>query len=246
MKTIIIEDEAKNRDILKKIITDYCPDVQIVKECTGIEDSLKEIAKLNPDLVLLDIEIEDGNAFDLLNKIETIPFEIIFITAYESYCIKAFKYNAIDYLLKPINIEELIVAVSKAKEKLGKHIFAAQVKELLHDIKHQNADIAKIAIHSMEGIDFIALEDIILLEANGNYTTFFLKGNRKIVSSKKIREYEELFADRNFFRIHNSYIVNLNCIKKYIKGRGGFVVMENEVKIEVASRKKNEFLAKFE
>lgn len=244
-KTIIVDDEPKNLRILKKLLQDYCPQIQLIGEAEDAKAAFEIITELKPDLVILDIEMPYGNAFDLLDNLMPIDFEIIFITAFDNYSLKAFKYSALDYLLKPVGITELQAATNKAIQRItGKNI-NQHVSMLLSNFKNTQNNLQKIAIPTVDGFVFMNVEDIIRCEANGAYTYIYSTRNEKIIASKNIKEYEELLPNTIFCRIHNSHLVNLNRIKKYSKGRGGTVIMEDGAILEVASRRRDEFLAMF-
>jgi two-component system, LytTR family, response regulator len=245
MRTLLVDDEPKNTRILRKLLEDYCPKVQIIGDAGDIKAAYTLIRELKPDLVFLDIEMPYGNAFDLLDQLMPIDFSIIFITAFDDYTLKAFKYSAIDYLLKPVDIEELKVAVNKASEKIQNRSINVQLENLLENLKHNQMALQKIAIPTSDGIVFLNVDAIIRCEANGSYTTIYSNDNQKMVTSKGIKDYEDMLPATIFCRIHNSHLINLNRIKKYHKGRGGYVVMEDGTSIEVASRRKEEFLSKF-
>lgn len=244
-KTIIVDDEPKNLRVLKKLLQDFCPQIQVIGEAGDVKQAQEIIRQLKPDLVILDIEMPYGNAFDLLDSLMPVDFEIIFITAFDTYSLKAFKYSALDYLLKPVDIAELQSATNKAIQKItGKNI-NQQLGLLLSNMKSNQSHLQKIAIPTVDGFVFMNVEDIIRCEANGAYTTIFTIDKEKILASRNIKEYEELLPPSNFCRIHNSHLINLNHIKKYSKGRGGNVIMEDGAVLEVASRRRDEFLAKF-
>lgn len=243
MRSIIIDDEPKNVRILSKLLTDYCPDVEIIGTAGDANAAKNIIEELNPDLVFLDIQMPNGNAFDLLDKLMPIDFEVIFITAFENYSLKAFKYSALDYLLKPVSIEELQIAVAKAKANNQSSDINQQVKSLLQNIQNAKSGLQKIALHTVHGLEFIKADEIIRLKAEGSYTKIYLKDKSTILASRNIKSYEDILAGDTFFRIHHSHIINLNAIKKYYKG--GYVIMDDETTIEVASRRKNDFLSLF-
>jgi two-component system, LytTR family, response regulator len=245
MRALIIDDEPKNVRILKKLLEDYCPQVVVTGEAGDARVAYTTIRELKPELVFLDIEMPYGNAFDLLDKLMPVDFEIIFITAFDDYTLKAFKYSALDYLLKPVDIDELKAAVKKTTEKIAGKNINLQLGNLLSNLKNNQVTLQKIALPSADGIIFINVEEIIRCEANGNYTIIYADSKEKITASKTIKDYEELLPPSIFCRIHNSHIINLNRIKKYHRGRGGFVVMDDGTSIEVASRRRDEFLAKF-
>ena len=246
-KTIIVEDEEKYTRILKKMLLENCPQIEIVGEASDIESAFELINETNPDLVLLDIVLPNGTAFDLLDRLMPINFEIIFITSYDSYSFKAIKYSALDYLLKPVNIKELQTATKKAIKKISGKYINQQLDLLMSNIKTvQNNKNHKLAVPTVEGFVFILMIDIIRCEAKGTYTYIYTKNKEIIISSKNIKEYEEILPKLNFFRIHNSHLINTDRILRYNKGRGGTVTMEDGTQIEVASRRRSDFLNMFQ
>ncbi|OQP57980.1 LytR/AlgR family response regulator transcription factor [Niastella populi] len=245
INALIIDDEPKNIRILRGLLNESCPEVRIIGEAVSAETAIPLIAETRPDLVFLDIEMPHGNAFDLLDKIMPIDFEIIFITAFDAYTLKAFKYSALDYLLKPVSIDELKTAVQKAKERIRFKNINVQLQNLMFNINKPNSNLQKIALPNNDGLVFVQLAQIIRFEARGGYTYVHTTENQKYVSSRIIKEYEEILPAEIFFRIHNSHIINLNFVKKYHKGRGGLIEMNDNALIEVATRRKDEFLARF-
>ncbi len=245
MRALLVDDEPKNVRILKTLLENYCPQVNIIGEAGDAEAAFAAIKTLQPELVFLDIEMPYGNAFDLLNKLMPVNFEVIFITAFDNYSLKAFKYSALDYLLKPVDIEELKVAVNKAIGKIHSHQLNHQIEHLISNFRSGQTLLQKIALPTVDGIVFLNVADIIRCEANGNYTYFYLDNKDKVIASKNIKEYEDILPAAIFCRIHNSHIINLNRVKKYHKGRGGYLIMEDGSNLEVASRRRDEFLAKF-
>jgi two-component system, LytTR family, response regulator len=245
INALIVDDEPKNIRILQGLLAECCPDVRITGEAVSAETAIPLIAEKRPDLVFLDIEMPHGNAFDLLDRIMPIDFEIIFITAFDAYTLKAFKYSALDYLLKPVSIDELRTAVQKAKERIRFKNINVQLQNLMFNINKPNSSMQKIALPNNEGLVFVQLSEIIRFEAKGGYTYVHATDNQKYISSRIIKEYEEILPAEIFYRIHNSHIINLNFVKKYHKGRGGLIEMSDNALIEVATRRKEEFLAKF-
>ncbi len=244
MKALIVDDEPKNIRILQGLLTDFCPQVQVVGEAQGADPAATLIRSLQPDVVFLDIEMPYGNGFDLLDKVMPVNFEIIFITAFDEYTLKAFRYSALDYLLKPVSIDELKEAVEKAERKLQQRQINLQLENLLFNFRRQT-NLQKIAVPWMDGLIFMPLAEIIRFEARGGYSHIFARDQRRFLCSRTIKEYEDILPEDIFYRIHNSHLINLNHIKKYHKGRGGVIEMEDGAMIEVASRRKEEFLAKF-
>lgn len=241
LKAVILEDEENSRKLLSGFITDYCPEVNVVSAVDNVKAGLEAINEFHPDVVFMDIELKGETSFDLLDKLGEIDFDIIFITAYESYMLKAIKLSAVDYLLKPINAQELKSAVEKLKKKRNQLVSNKSLEALMNNFRNNYQD-HQIAVSFSEGLVFIKITDIIYLESDGAYSHFYLKGNEKMVSSKNIKEYEDLLSDHNFFRIHKSYMVNKAEVSRYIRGEGGYVIMSNKVNLDVSRRRKDEFL----
>jgi two-component system, LytTR family, response regulator len=242
---VIVDDEPKNINVLRTMLEEFCPDLSIVDEALDAEEAERVIRATGPDLVFLDIEMPYGNAFDLLDRLMPIEFEVIFITAFNEYSLKAFKYSALDYLLKPVNIEELRSAVQKASERMVLKQSNQRLNNLLNNLKQQDPSTYKLALPKSDGLIFIRIDAIIRCEASKGYTFLYLKDGTRHLSTRTIKEYEDLLPPPAFLRIHNSHIINLMSVKKYQKGRGGCVEMEDNTVIEVASRRKNEFLKRF-
>ena len=242
MRTVLIDDEIDSNRILQTLLENYCPQVRIVGTADGVETATSLIRDMKPDLVFMDIEMTEGNAFDLLNRLQPIQFHIIFVTAFDNHAVRAFKYNAIDYLLKPVNIRELRAAVDKIPGKFSETNVLERVQNLLENLRGANPSERKMAVPTANGLSFICLHDVIRLEASGSYTTIHLQDKTKINSTIPIKEYEELLPDAAFFRIHHSHIINLNKSKSYQKGRGGYVTMDDNSFIEVASRRRESFM----
>ncbi len=244
IRAIIVDDELGPRESLSKMIEKNCTNIEIVAKADSMLNAFEAINKHKPDLVFLDIQMPNGNGFDLLEKFEKIDFEIIFTTAYDNYAIKAIKFSAVDYILKPIDLEELILAVKRYEEKKGKKpTFDKQIKTLLSNIRPENK-VKKVGIPEGDGLIFINLSDIVYCNSDGNYTFFILTSGKKIIASRTLGEYEEMFGDENFFRVHRSHLINLQHVKRYIKGEGGYVVMSDNSQVEVSRRNKAEFLEK--
>jgi two-component system, LytTR family, response regulator len=244
LNAVIIDDEVKGREVLNELVLEHCPQVSIVGMADSAVTGVELIKNLKPNLVFLDIEMPFGNGFDLLEKVEENNFDVIFTTAYDHYAVKAIKFSALDYLLKPISAEDLKEAVAKAYEQfVEQRNISMQLEHLLKNVRSSNLP-TKIALATLNGLQFINIDQIITCKADGSYTELQLASNEKLVITKALKEFEDLFNDYNFFRIHHSYIINLNRIKKYIKGNGGYVIMENDVSIDVSTRKKKEFLTK--
>ncbi len=241
IKAIIIDDENKGRMALRQKIADYCPEVSIVAEASDGIEGKEVIERLKPNLVFLDIEMPRVNGFELLNQLKEKNFHLIFTTAYDHYAIKAIKYAAFDYLLKPIDIEELKASIEKIKLTKVANV-GNQVELLQQNIKNPKAALNKLAIPTLDGLCFYAISDLVYLEASSNYTNLFFVGGKKVVASKTLKDFEELLPEDTFFRPHHSYIINLNFISKYIKGDGGQIELTNGAIVDVSRRKKEEFL----
>ena len=244
LKAILVDDEELALDNLKLLVQEFCPQIHILAAVNNIADALKVIEEENLDILFLDIKINKDTGFDLLKNIGKINFEIIFITAYSEYALEAIKFSAIDYLLKPIDIEELKTAVKRVENKMSKRNLNEQIEVLLANFKRENKDGLKIALPSADGLIFISLENILICEAQSNYTKFYLKDNKTYLVAKTLKEYEALLCKYHFCRIHHTFIVNVNEIKKYVRGDGGYVIMNNDMSVDVSKRKKDEFLKK--
>lgn len=242
IRTVLIDDEIDSIRILQRLLETYCPEVMIVGKADGVETGIHTIQTAKPDLVLLDIEMTQGNAFDLLNQLQPINFQIIFVTAFDNYAIRAFKYSAIDYLLKPVDIDDLCAAVERVTQKIQGKSFLDQMQVLLHNVETFHLSQQKMAVPTLTGLIFVAIRDITRFEAKGSYTTIYLNNGDQIMATRNIKEYEDLLPAVIFCRVHNSHIINLHKIQKYHKGRGGYVIMEDGSSIEVASRRREEFL----
>jgi two-component system LytT family response regulator len=227
---------------LQTLLENYCPQVRVAGIADGVEAATMLIRQVNPDLVFMDIEMTEGNAFDLLNRLQPIQFHIIFVTAFDNHAARAFRYNAIDYLLKPVNINELRVAMDKIPGKYEDNHMLERVQNLLDNIRGTNPVERKMAVPTVSGLSFVSLCDIVRLEACGSYTVIHLQDKTKISATVGIKDYEELLPEALFFRIHHSHIINLNKIKSYQKGRGGYVTMDDGSFIEVASRRRESFM----
>lgn len=240
IKAVIIDDEAKARRILDALLKEYCPDVQITALAEDVPAGVKAIHEHKPDMVFLDVEMPGYTGFQLLDFFKEPDFEIVFTTAHSDYALQAFRVSAIDFLLKPIQISELIAAVEKVKQKLG------HSKERLAVLKENFRDntIKKLALPVAEGLIFADVNDLSHLEADGAYTHFHFSDGRKIIVSKKIKEFEDaLGIENNFFRTHRSFIINLKKMKQYVKQEGGYVLLENDIQIPLARERKEEFLS---
>jgi len=216
IKAVIVDDEKPSREVICNYLRDYCEDIQVVAKASSVKSAYKAIKKHNPDLLFLDIELGDGKGFDLLTMFEKIKFKIIFITAYSEYAIKAFRVNAIDYLLKPVKIDELKSAVEKAK-LFNNHIDSEKIAALIKNIPGAFSQQPTITIPHIKGFDVLKINDIIMCKAAGYCTEFYLTGKKKVLSSKNLKNYEELLNSHHFIRVHHSFMVNINHVCSYTK-----------------------------
>ena len=243
VKALIIDDELNSIDALSILLADFCPQVQVLEQCNSVKKGLDAIRRERPDLVFLDIQMPVMNGFELLEQVSNIEFKIIFTTSYDQYAIKAIRASAMDYLLKPINSTELIAAVNKIERQLT-HSLTDQWRILQHQLMNRDAGLTKIALPTFEGFELVTFEDILYCEADNNYSHLFLKDKKKITVCRTLKEVEEQLRDiPSFIRVHNSYIVNLNSIVKYIRGDGGYVVLLDGSTVNV-SRTRKELLLK--
>ena len=238
----MIDDEIDSIRILQRLLVKYCPQVCIVGTAGGVEKGAELIRTEHPELVFLDIEMTQGNAFDLLNQLQPVSFQIIFVTAFDNHAIRAIKYAAVDYLLKPVNIGELCVAVEKVAGRMAQKNVLDRVTTLLDHLGGGSIADQKMAVPTLKGFLFIRFRDIVRLEAKGSYTIFHMTNGDKVLATGVIKDYEDLMPEMIFYRIHNSHIINLNKIKKYQRGRGGYVTMEDDSFLEVASRRREDFV----
>ncbi|MFM6926480.1 MAG: LytR/AlgR family response regulator transcription factor [Ferruginibacter sp.] len=242
---VIIDDEGQNIKLLQNMLQMHCPAVNVLATDTEAKNGLLLIEELQPQLVFLDVEMPHLNGFDLLKKLEPVNFETIFVTAYSHYAVEAFEHHATGYITKPINTEKLIAAVNTAIKRIEEK----NINKNLFSLLEKNTQAAapdKIPLSTSNGLVFVKLAEILYCESSGNYTSFYLCNDKKVMVSRQLGEYEKLLPEANFTRIHDKYIINLSFIKEYIKGSGGDVVLENGKELPVASRRKEEFLARFE
>lgn len=244
IRTVLVDDETDSIRVLQKLLDNFCPEVKIVGQADGVPTALEVIRSTQPDLVLLDIEMAQGNAFDLLNQLQPLDFQVIFVTAFDNYAIRAFKYSAVDYLLKPVEIDDLRNAIGRVHRKPQTQDLVQQMRILLENVGTLQMTQQKMAIPTIDGLIFIPVQDILRFEAKGNYTAIYLSNGEPIVATRTIKDYEDVLPETIFCRIHNSHIINLSKIQRYQKGRGGSVIMEDGSIIEVASRRREEFLQK--
>lgn len=241
LKVLIIDDEAHIRDSLKKLLNRHCPHINVSGEASGVKEGLQAIHANPFDLVFLDIQMADGTGFDLLNSLETIDFKIIFVTAFDQFAIQAFRFSAVDYLLKPVNPEFLVEAVKRAEQLINQHDLL-QVQALKENLKNIDNHNKKIILKTAENVYLLNLNEIVACESDDNYTRVFINNGDKILVSKTLKEYEEMLSGCGFYRVHKSFLINLAHIKRFEKQEGGYLVLANDLKIPVASRKRDEVM----
>lgn len=242
IRAILIDDEADARQALKIALETHCPEVEILRCCQTPHLGLEAIEMLQPDLVFLDVQMPGMSGFDLLQQIRRIDFTVIFVTAFDHYAIKAIKFSALDYLLKPVDVDDLIHAVQKVKKQTSPVSHAYPYQSALTNSQHNSGRIDKLAVPTHDGIDFYLTDDIIYCQADGSYTTLFLKGKPKQVVCKKLIDFENLLAESGFCRVHHSSLINLKHIQKYVRGEGGCVILTDNYHVDISRRKKEEFL----
>jgi len=242
LKAIIIDDEKKSVQAMERLLARYCSDVFIISTANGCESGIEVINRFKPDVVFLDIQMPDGSGFKLLEEVGEINFEVIFTTAYDQFAIKAIKYSALDYLLKPIVPNDLKVAVEKAKKKkLGGQV-NRNIEVLLENIKTPRDEPKKIVLSTSEGMHIVKVSDIIRCESDDYYTRFYFLNGKKLMVSKTLKENEELLSAHNFIRPHKSHLVNVAYIKSFMRIDGGVIVMTDSSKIPVSRRKREKVI----
>ena len=240
MKAVIIDDEPDARSVLRRLAADFWPECQLVGEADGVQSGVRLLRQMPADVVFLDIQLGDGTGFDLLDFFPHPPFQVVFVTAYDNFALRAFRYHAIDYLVKPVAPNEFI----QAADRLKAGVPALQMP-LLEPLKasFREKKVDKIVVNTSDGMSFIPLDHILRMESDGSYTTFFLNTGEKVIASRLIKEFEELLPETDFCRIHQSHIVQVKYVRKFLKEDGGYALMSNGDKIPVSRRKKDAFLA---
>lgn len=239
--TVIIDDEPDAVSFIHSIIKEYCNNLIVVGTAHSVEEGIEVIEKNQPQLVLLDVEMPDGTGFNLLEKLPQLDFHVVFITAYNHYAIQAIKFSAIDYILKPINIKEFLEAIRKVSGLQNKtQTLSRHFNTLIENLNASRP--GKIGLPQSDGIEFIETRQIIRIKAEGSYSCIHLDDNREILISKNLGEFQELLMDRLFFRPHNSHLINLKFVKKYVKSDGGYIIMSNNDNVPVSKSKKDSFL----
>ena len=245
IKAILVDDEIHCLETLSILLEEYCPNVQIIDKCRSAKSALEVIEAKNPSLVFLDIEMPSMNGFEMLEQFKELPFAVIFTTSYDQYAIKAFHFSALDYLLKPIDPKELIAAVQKVE--IQKTLPSnEQFQMLLQQIKQPGGEFSKIAVPTSDGYELINADQILRCEANDNYTHLYLKNKSKVVACRSLKDVEAQLQNFPFFvRVHNSYLVNLNEVTRYVRGEGGYVIMSDGTTVNVSRTRKEALLKWF-
>ncbi|WP_343306297.1 response regulator transcription factor [Chitinophaga niabensis] len=242
ISALIVEDELLSRDFLSNLVREFCPQLELAGTASNVEEAVKFINTHSPQLIFLDIEMQTGTGFDVLQRANHHNFQVIFTTAFDHYAIQAIKFSAVDYLLKPISLEELELAVAKAVKHIEGKKEDNRLDLLLKNFQKPSADDFSISLSTSEGVDFIPLSTIIRLEAKGPYTIFYIRDGRQIMVSKNLKEYELTLQEHGFFRIHNSYMINLRDVKRWVKTDGGYAVMSDDAMVAISPKKKDEFM----
>jgi two-component system LytT family response regulator len=238
MRVVIIDDESGARNNLARLIENNFPEIELVGQADGVAKGKELIESVKPDLAFLDVQMQDGTGFDLLKLLDLSKMQVVFVSAYDHFAITAIKFSAVDYLLKPVELEDMKNAIDKINKGKTDSDLQQKIDLLLSNINR----IDKIALPSLSGIEFVKLADIIRCESDNNYTNFYLLGGEKIVVSKTLKDFEEMLEAKGFFRTHKSHIINMNYLKKYIKGEGGSVIMEDGSEVLVSRRRKEDFM----
>ena len=243
IKAVHIEDEPRNIDLLASLVQIHCShEVKLMGNAKNIPDAITLIKNINPQLVYLDIELNKGNAFELLEQLKGFNFQVIFITAFNEYAVKAFRHNAVDYLLKPISIAELKEATGRAVEKINQSSVNLNILDTLKELK-LNITNQKIGIPVNDGVVFVNAEDIVRCEASGSYSIFYLSNKKTVTTTKSLKDIENLLTLSCFVRVHNSWIINTNYIRKYYRGKNSYAEMEDGSVVSISLRKKGDFLS---
>jgi two-component system LytT family response regulator len=246
MKAVIIDDEKDSRDVLANYVSKYCTDVTVCGFGESVDSGLAAIKAHEPDIVFLDIEMPYGNGFDLLDRVEKVSFETVFVTAFDHYAMQALNQSAAYYLLKPIDIDELVKAVDKIKKEKEEDHPVRHAQVLLDNIRAGSPQTQKIMLPTMEGFEIVHVKTILYCEAVDNFTKFYFETGAPLLICRTLKYFEELLKNYSFFRIHRSYLINPEYVIRYSKGKGGYVTMKNNKELEISPSRKKEFLDAFQ
>ena len=245
IKAVIIDDVEKARIALKSDIKTYCPKVAVAGEADGVESGIKLIRKTSPEVIFLDIKMADGSGFDLIEKMKKdgeVSFQVIFTTAYDEFAIKAFKFSAVDYLLKPVDPDDLVQAVSRIRKENTSDILKENLTVLLENMKGLQSSGKRISLNSMDKVQIVNVSDIIQCESQRNYTLFYLVNNKQILVTRTLKEFEDILEADDFLRVHHSHLINLKHLKEYVKTDGGYAVMSDGSQVPVSVRKREQLM----
>ncbi len=242
MKAVHIEDNPAARKNLASIIKEYCPEIELSGQASNVKKGIEVITIHKPDLVFLDIEMPDGTGFDVLRQLPQINFQVIFASSHEKYALRAIKFSALDYLLKPIDPDELLQAIEKAKSELEHHKTSQKIQTLIHNINDQSKEPTQLVLKDKYGIQIVSVKDIMHLEANGSYTKFFIHNQDSLLVSKGLKDYENMLPSQQFFRCHQSHLINMDYLLRYDKRDGDYLILKDKSKIPLATRKKEVLL----
>lgn len=242
IRTVIIEDEQKSRELLDAMIRKNCPELDIVGHASDVPQGIELIRTSKPELVFLDISMPNGTGFEVLEQVSDLHFELIFATASDQHALKAIKYSACDYLLKPIDADELKAAVEKVIKKKKTYSGMDNLQFLIEHLKRSDENFQKITLPTGNAYEIVNIKDIIRCEADGSYTTFYLNDKRKLVISAGLKHYEELLPETDFIRVHHHHLINMNHVLRFLKEDGGYAIMSDGSKIEISRRKKEAFM----
>lgn len=245
LKAIIVDDEQASRDTLLNYLTKYCDQVQVVAQADGVKTALPIIHKHNPDVVFLDVEMPYGNAFDLLQQVGDVAFETVFITAFSHYALKALNLSASYYILKPVDIEELVTAVNRIVVLRKEKKESLHNKIIVENINTVNKQLQKMVLPRLDGFDVVQVSDVVRCQADDNFTEFFFANGKKELVCRTLKFYEDTLSDYGFIRIHKSHLVNSQYIKRYIKGKNGTIVMTDGSELELSQQRREQFLEQF-
>ncbi len=245
LRAVIVEDEEVSRETLRNYLTKYCPDVQVVAEAANVKEGIAEISRHKPDVVFLDVEMPYGNAFDLLESIDEITFETVFVTAYSNYAVQALNFSAAYYILKPVDIDELVKAVERIKENILKNKELLHTRVLIENIKIENKQLQKVVLPLIDGFEVVRVSDIIRCEASDNFTRFHLVNGRKLLICRTLKFYETLLEHYDFIRVHKSHLINIQHIVQYKKGKGGQAIMADGASVDISANQRDSLLDRF-
>jgi two-component system LytT family response regulator len=241
LTALIVDDEEDGRDTLRNFLQRYCPEVTSVAEASSVQEAITRIGEHQPTLVFLDINMPHENGFELFRSIPEPHFHTVFVTAHDEYALQAIKHHALDYILKPINIEELIAAVDRAKMLAGKQQTAIDFGSLSH-LMQAPSSRERLALPILDGFIYVLLNDVVRCEAEGNYSTFYFTNGRKLLVCRTLGFYEEMLKETGFMRVHHHHLINVAHVDKYQRGRGGIITMSDGTEVAVSQRKKDDFL----